>query len=115
MRFSPEQIHALELQGRARRRDSNQTPDGHSLSQLLRGAGAYLDGHHAVSLLGITLQDRWVTLRYETRDGRVEQAAQDIEFFYNLWVKMYLQRSNRRPINSSGPKLIVTWDKPSNR
>jgi hypothetical protein len=103
MRFSSEQIHALELQGRARRRDSNQTPDAHSLSQMLRGAGAYLDARHRISLVGVNFRDRWLTLRYKTADGRLEQAVQDIEFFYNLWVKMYLQRSNRRPINSPGP------------
>jgi hypothetical protein len=106
-RFTAEGIHAIDSEGRNRRRDPNQTPDAHSLSQILRGAGAYLDKQHNTSLVGITIHDRWVTLRYRTVEGRLEEAKQDLEFFYNYWVKMYLQRSNRHKM--SQPALSITW------
>lgn len=115
LRFTAAKIYQMDSAGREKRRDSNQTPDAHSLSQLLRGAGAYLDKHRNASLIGITVNDRWVTLRYRTAEGRLEQAKQDIEFFYNYWVKMYLQRSNRIQMTSQGPKVILTWDKISSR
>jgi hypothetical protein len=95
LRFTADGIDRIEDGGRAKRRDSHSTPDAHSVSQLLRGAGAYLDRRRNVSLLGITVEDRWVTLRYVNADGRIEQTKQDLEFFYNYWVKMYLQRRNR--------------------
>jgi hypothetical protein len=109
-RFTSEQIHIIESQGRNRRRDPNQTPDAYSLSQLLRGAGAYVDKKRNASLIGVSVSDRWITLRYRTADGRIEETKQDIEFFYNYWVKMYLQRSNRPKMPpASPPGLISTW------
>lgn len=109
-RFTAERIHTIDSEGRNRRRDPHQTPDAHSLSQILRGAGAYLDKQHSTSLVGITIHDRWVTLRYRTVEGRLDEAKQDLEFFYNVWVKMYLQRSNRPKMPpSSQPALTITW------
>ena len=96
LRFTANEIHRMDDARRESRRDSNRAPDAHSVSQLLRGAGAYLDRQRNVSLIGITVAERWVTLRYRTAEGRLEETKQDIEFFYNYWVKMYLQRSNRK-------------------
>jgi hypothetical protein len=85
-------------------------PDPYSISQILRGAGNYLDNRDETSLVGITIKDRWVTVRYKTAEGRLEQAKQDLEYFYDYWVKMYLRRSNRPkfPVLDD-PSLIVTW------
>ena len=64
---------------------------------------------HAV--LGISYQDQWVTVLYKTRDGRVEQEKQDLEYFYDFWVKMYLRRSNRAaPDQAREPTLYVEWE-----
>jgi hypothetical protein len=110
LRFSPEEIDQLDSEGRLQRKESHQMPDPYSISQLLRGAGTYLDNRDETSLLGITIKDRWVTVRYKTAEGRLEQAKQDLEYFYDYWVKMYLRRSDRPkfpPLND--PSLIVTW------
>jgi hypothetical protein len=96
LRFTTNEIHRMDDARRENRCDSNRAPDAYSLSQLLRGAGAYLDKQRKASLVGITLEERWVTLRYRTAEGRLEETKQDIEFFYNYWVKMYLQRRNRK-------------------
>lgn len=110
LRYTANEIKQLDEEGRAQRKDASKTPDPHSLSQVLRGAGSYLDNKRT-SLVGITIRGRWVTLRYRTAEGSLEQAKQDIEYFFNYWVKMYLRRKNRSKLPpASDPTLIVTWE-----
>ena len=111
LRYTTNEIQQLDDDGRAKRKDPSKTPDPYSLSQVLRGAGAYLDNRHETALVGVTVKDRWVTLRYRTAEGRLEQAKEDIEYFFNYWVKMYLRRKNRTQVKTaSDPSLVVTWD-----
>ncbi|HEY2922638.1 MAG TPA: hypothetical protein VGK77_26970 [Candidatus Binatia bacterium] len=110
LRFSPEEIEKFDVRGRVKRQDPGKMPDPYSVSQILRGAGSYLDNRDATSLVGITLQDRWVTVSYQTAEGRLEQAKQDLEYYYNYWVKMYMRRSNRTKLPPpSDPTLYVNW------
>ena len=110
LRYTSKEIRQLDTEARRLRKDSKKTPDPHSLSQVLRGAGSYLDSRN-IQLAGVTVKDRWITLRYRTPEGRIEEAKQDIEYFFNYWVKMYLRRRNRSVVRSaSDPTLIVTWE-----
>ena len=110
LRYTSHEIQQLDDEARAKRRDASKTPDPYSLSQVLRGAGSYLDNRQT-ELVGITIKDRWITLRYRTTEGRLEQAKQDLEYFFNYWVKMYLRRRNRpKSPSSNDPTLVVTWD-----
>jgi hypothetical protein len=112
LRYTTNEIQQLDDDGRAKRQDASRTPDPYSLSQVLRGAGAYLDNRHETKLVGVGINDRWVTLRYRTAEGRLEQAKEDIEYFFNYWVKMYLRRKNRTPVTPApcDPTLVVTWE-----
>jgi len=111
LRFLPEEIEKFEIRGRIKRQDPSGMPDPYSVSQILRGAGSYLDHREVAVLEGITLKDRWVTVRYRTMEGRLEQAKQDLEYFYDYWVKMYLRRSNRSELPPPrDPTLFVTWE-----
>lgn len=111
LRFSPEEIEKFELYGRVKRQDPSKMPDPYSISQILRGAGSYLDNHDVTTLENITLKDNWVTVSYRTPEGRLEQAKQDLEYFYNYWVKMYMRRGNRSKLPPpSDPTLFVTWE-----
>jgi hypothetical protein len=111
LRFSPEEIEKFDVRGRVKRENSNKMPDPYSISQILRGAGSYLDNRDVTTLVGITLKDKWVTVRYRTTEGRLEQAKQDLEYFYNYWVKMYMRRSNRAKLPPpSDPTLFVNWE-----
>lgn len=108
--FSPEEIHQFDERGKGKRQDPSNMPDPYSLSQILRGAGSYLDNRDAARLSAISLRDKWVTVAYERVDGRLEQAKQDLEYFYDYWVKMYMRRSNRTPPPPpSEPTVFVTW------
>ena len=111
LRYTTNEIQQLDGEGQAKRADDSKTPDPYSLSQVLRGAGAYLDNRQETALVGITVKERWVTLRYRTPEGRLEQAKEDIEYFFNYWVKMYLRRRSRAKLAAvSDPTLVVTWE-----
>lgn len=108
--FSPEEIQQFDERGKGKRQDPNKMPDPYSISQILRGAGSYLDNRDAARLSSISLRDKWMTVAYESVDGRLEQAKQDLEYFYDFWVKMYMRRSNRTQLQPpSEPTVFVTW------
>jgi len=108
--FSPEDINQFDARGKGKRQDPSKMPDPYSISQILRGAGSYLDNRDAARLSAISLRDKWVTVAYESVDGRLEQAKQDLEYFYDYWVKMYMRRSNRAHLPPpSEPTVFVTW------
>jgi len=90
--FPPERIRQLHRDGRKKRADGEQTPDPCRLSQLLRSAGCYLDRKLGISLSGIAVKDRWVTVSYVTAEGRIERTKAALDFFYDYWIKMYLRR-----------------------
>lgn len=110
LRFSPEEVEHFDVRGRVRRQNGDKMPDPYSISQILRGAGSYLDNRRVTQLMGISFKGKWVTVRYRTGEGRLEQAQQDLEYFYDYWVKMYLRRSNRtKPPLPSDPTVLVSW------
>jgi hypothetical protein len=111
LRFSTDEIEGFDIRGRTKRQDSTKMPDPYSISQILRGAGAYLDHREGTRLSGISLRGKWVTVTYETSQGQIEQAKQDLEYFYDYWVKMYMRRSNRAKLPApSEPTVFVTWE-----
>ena len=110
LRFSAEEIEGFELSGKTNRKNPDKMPDPYSVSQILRGAGSFLDNNSVTAVVSISLKGRWVTVNYQTAEGRLEQAKQDLEYFYDYWVKMYLRRSNRAKLPSpSEPTVRVTW------
>jgi hypothetical protein len=109
--YSHNEIEVFDAQERAKRADSKRLPDPYSISQILRGVGAYLDMRQASSLLEITFQDRWLTVLYCSSEGRSEREKQDLDYFYDYWVKMYLRRSNRaKAATPNEPTLYVQWE-----
>ena len=110
LRFSSDDIERFDVCGRIKRQDGEKMPDPYSISQILRGTGSFLDHREGTRLVAISLKGKWVTLRYQTAAGRREQAEQDLEYFYDYWVKMYLRRSNRaKPPALSDAGVIVPW------
>jgi len=95
LRYSIGEIHNLDARERAQRVESPEIPDPHSLSQLLRCVGCYLDKRINDKLVDVTVKERWVTIIHRSRDGQLLKTRRDIEYFYDFWVKMYIQRSSR--------------------
>ena len=110
LRFTPEEIEKFDLHGRSRREDAGKTPDPYSISQLLRGAGCYLDNRNVSERVTISFAGRWITIHYETPDKQAANERHDLEYFYDCWVQMYLRRSNRAKLpQASEPTVIMTW------
>jgi hypothetical protein len=109
--YSVSDILRFETEVRAQRKESNEIPDPYFPSQILRGVGCYLDKREGSRLVGVKVKNRWVTIDYLARDGRVEKAFQDFEYFYDYGIKMYMQRNNRSKLPPpSDPTLFVTWE-----
>ena len=111
LRYGAEEIQKLIQDGVARRLDSHAVPDPFSLSQILRQTGAYLDGLYPATLVRFVLRDRWITIHYKDGSGQLKELKQDIQFFYDYWVKMYLRRSDRpAPMPSKRPTYVATLE-----
>jgi hypothetical protein len=95
LRYDLEEIVKADYLARCKRSDISALPDPYSISHILRSAGAYLDGRKNSSLIGISLQDPWVTIRFETAEGNPQQTKQNRQHFYDYWVKMYLRRASQ--------------------
>ena len=92
LRYLPKDIDRLEREGRAMRHNPNGMPDAHSLSQLLRALGGYVN-RQDVHLLAISWRDAFVSLVYRTAEGRRELDNFRPDSIYDLWVQMYLRRN----------------------
>lgn len=104
LRYDLAEIVKTDYLARCKRSDISPLPDPYSLSHILRSAGAYVDGRNS-SLIGISLQDAWVTIRFETAEGNPEEAKQNRQHFYDYWVKMYLRRANQGQMQMTGSNL----------
>ena len=96
LHYSPEDIERLDSEGRERRSDPKGMPDTFRLSQALRLVGAYIDLKGA-RLLGLSMRDQWITLRYETAQALRRVEEHRIASLQDLSVNRYLHRSNRNP------------------
>lgn len=91
-RYTPEDIERLEQEGQARRDNPNKKPDGHSMSQLLRAAGGYVDRKGA-RLKALSWRDESVAVVYETVQGRREFDAFRPDTMYDFWVRMSIRKT----------------------
>jgi len=99
LRRTLEDIWEFDSRARCLRSKANGMPNPYALSQILRSAGAYLDTRKRSSLIGILVRERDLTIRFETGEGRLEETRQDIDYFYDFWVKMYLRRHKRSQLD----------------
>jgi len=93
-RYALEDLDRMEREARGQRRRRSEFTDGHSLSQLLRTAGA-LVGERGERLLGISWQGLSVCIVVENAKGRREIDVFRPDNLYDHWVRMYLQREKR--------------------
>jgi hypothetical protein len=87
-------IERLEEQGRSRRINPHGTANPSSLSQVLRCIGAYLNQKRA-RLLKLSREAESFLVEYETSLGTNMKEVLSLSDLYDLWVRMYLQRTER--------------------
>jgi hypothetical protein len=84
----------LEEEGRSRRGRSEVMADAASVSQVLRCIGAYLNQKRA-RLYKVTRDIDHVMVEYQSSIGSRRKEAFAPNDLYDLWVRMYMQRSTR--------------------
>lgn len=93
-KFTPAEICRLAQEFGRRRGNPSRNLDTFGVAELLRVVGHYLD-LKKVSLLGIFRRDQFLTLRYAADGGSYKQEYFQASFFYSLFVKMYVRRTDR--------------------
>ena len=92
--YTAQDIERLEEEGRSRRGRSEVMADAASVSQVLRCIGAYLNQKRA-RLCKITRDCDHLMVEYESSIGSRRKEAFAPNDLYDLWVRMYMQRSTR--------------------
>ena len=92
-RLDRSDIEKLESAGRERRCSSNQTPDPHATSQVLRATGEIVD-QRLGRLLRITKEGHIVNLNYLSSSGQTVSDDYSPATLYDFWVRMYKRRSS---------------------
>jgi len=87
-------IERLEKAGRERRRDTEQAPDSHSISQILRIIGEIVDQKRG-RLISVSKIESLVTVDYLTSMGRLVSENFTLPMIYNFWVRSYKRRAAR--------------------
>ncbi len=91
--YSLQDLQIIDDQGKAKRRDSRGMPDPFSLSTLLRAIGDFVN-HKGRLIFASSRECRFVVL-YETPQGLRQVDEYETSSFYDIWVSMYLRRSQR--------------------
>jgi hypothetical protein len=91
LRFTPGDISWLTREIRAKRRNLSGVPNVFSTSEFLRIVGHYMDIQR-IFLVGLSRNDHFLTLNYETRQGERVLATHPVSFFDDLFIRMCLKR-----------------------
>jgi hypothetical protein len=89
--FTDQDIEQLERQGRANRARPNRLPDFHSLPNMLRTVGSYLDLKNA-ELVEMHKRPLSVTILSQNKDGHPDYEERTIASFYDLFLKLHQKR-----------------------
>jgi hypothetical protein len=94
--FTPHDIEQLERQGRAHRARPNRLPDFHSLPNMLRTVGAYLDSKNA-ELVELRKRPLSLTILSRNKDGYPDYEERAVASFYELFLKLHQMRKSALP------------------
>ena len=92
--YTAQDVERLDAEGQLRRERSEAMADAASLSQVLRCVGAYLNQKRA-RLCKISRDVDCLWVEYESSLGNMMTESFRMKDLYDLWVRMYLQRSTR--------------------
>lgn len=84
-------LDEIDRQGRAGRSRPNRLPDFHSLPNMLRTVGSYLDGNGA-ELLELHKHELSMTIVARDKNGYPQYEERTIASFYNLFLALHDRR-----------------------
>ncbi len=95
LHYTVEEIERMDIEAQSRRQGGTDgSPEAHTLSQILRAVGAFVD-HKQGRLLGVTKETLDITIDYESALKRSMTEKFTVASLYDFWVKMYLRRRER--------------------
>jgi hypothetical protein len=95
LHYTQEDIERMDAEGQSKRQTGDAgSPEAHTLSQILRAVGAFVDQKQG-RLLRVTKEAQDLTIEYESALKREMTEKFTIASLYDYWVKMYLRRRQR--------------------
>jgi hypothetical protein len=92
--YTHEDIARTDSEGQTRRSGAAGSPEAHTLSQILRAVGAFVDQKQG-RLLAVTKDGQDISIEYESVFKRATTEKFTVASLYDYWVKMYLRRRER--------------------
>ncbi len=94
LHYTAEDIARMDTEAQARRTGSGGSPEAHTLSQILRAVGAFVDQKQG-RLLGVRVEGQDIAIEYESALRKTLIEKFTVASLYDYWVKMYLRRRTR--------------------
>ena len=94
LHYSHDDIMRMDSQAQAQRKGTGGSPEAHTLSQILRAVGAFVDQKQG-RLLGVVIEGQDITIEYESVLKKALTEKFTVPSLYDYWVKMYLRRRER--------------------
>ena len=94
MHYSHDDIARMDNEGQNKRTSAAGSPEAHTLSQILRAVGAFVDQKQG-RLLGVSKDGQDISIEYESALKRNATEKFTVASLYDYWVKMYLRRRQR--------------------
>jgi hypothetical protein len=94
LHYTLEEIERMDIEAQSKRQGTAGSPEAHTLSQILRAVGAFVDQKQG-RLLGVTKEALDITIEYESALKRSMTEKFTVASLYDFWVKMYLRRRER--------------------
>lgn len=92
--YTHDDIARMDSDGRSKRTGEGGSPEAHTLSQILRAVGAFVDQKQG-RLLGVSKDGQEIRIEYESALKRDLTETFTVASLYDYWVKMYLRRRQR--------------------
>lgn len=94
LHYTHEDIARMDVEGQSRRTGAAGSPEAHTLSQILRAVGAFVDQKQG-RLLSVVKKGQDIAIDYESALKRPLTEKFTVASLYDYWVKMYLRRRAR--------------------
>lgn len=94
LHYTAADITRADSEGRSKREAAVRAPEPHSLSQILRAVGGFVD-QQGGQLLTVRKQNQTVDFEYKSRLKTNVCKQYTVAGLYDYWVKMYLKRGDR--------------------
>ncbi len=92
--YTHEDIARMDDEGQSKRTGALGSPEAHTLSQILRAVGAFVDQKQG-RLLAVTKDGQEISIEYQSALNRDLTEKFTVASLYDYWVKMYLRRRDR--------------------